>query len=132
MAAVERPVVKPRPIYLNLMAIRQPLPAIVSILHRISGALLFAVGIPLLLWFVQTSLASGAGYAAAIGPLSSWFGKLVLLAIAWAYIHHVLAGLRHLALDVHIGTDLAPTRTASAIVMVVALLLTLIVAVRLW
>src|SRR5487761_2740255 len=77
MAAVERPVVKPRPIYLNLMAIRQPLPAIVSILHRISGALLFAVGIPLLLWFVQTSLASGAGFAAAFGHLSSWFGKLV-------------------------------------------------------
>lgn len=132
MAAIERPVVKSRPIYLNLVAIRQPLPAIVSILHRISGALLFAVGIPLLLWFVQTSLASGAGYAAAFGPLSSWFGKLVLLAIAWAYIHHVLAGLRHLALDVHIGLDLVPARMASAIVMVVALLLTLIVAVRLW
>ena len=132
MAAVERPVAKPRPIYLNLMAIRQPLPAIVSILHRISGALLFAVGIPLLLWLVQTSLASDTGYATAFGPLSSWPGKLVLLAIAWAYIHHVLAGLRHLALDLHIGTDLAPTRTASAIVMVVALLLTLIVAVRLW
>jgi succinate dehydrogenase / fumarate reductase cytochrome b subunit len=132
MAAIERPIVKRRPVYLNLLAIRQPLPAIVSILHRISGALLFAVGIPLLLWFVQTSLGSSEGFDAAFGPLSSWFGKLVLLAIAWAYIHHVLAGLRHLALDLHIGADLAPARMASAIVMVVAVLLTLIVAVRLW
>ena len=132
MAAIERPVAKPRPVYLNLLAIRQPLPAIVSILHRFSGALLFAVGIPLLLWFVQTSLASGDGYAAAFAPLSSWFGKLVVLALAWAWIHHVLAGLRHLALDLHIGVDLAPARKVSAVVMVVAILLTLIVAVRLW
>ena len=132
MAAIERPVAKRRPIYLNLLAIRQPLPAIVSILHRISGALLFAVGIPLLLWFVQTSLASRDGYAAAFGPLSSWFGRLVLLVLAWGYIHHVLAGLRHLALDLHVGAQLASARMASAIVMVIALLLTLIVAVRLW
>ena len=132
MAAIERPAAKPRPVFLNLVAIRQPLPAVVSILHRISGALLFAVGIPLLLWFVQASLASNDGFDAAFRPFSSWFGKLVLLGIAWAYIHHLLAGLRHLALDLHLGVDLAPARTASAIVMVVAVLLTLIVAVRLW
>src|SRR5512135_291225 len=126
MAAIERPAAKRRPVFLNLVAIKQPLPAIVSILHRISGALLFAVGIPLLLWFVQTSLASNEGFDAAFGPLSSWLGKLVLLGIAWAYIHHLLAGLRHLALDLHIGVNLAPARAASAIVMVVAVLLTLI------
>ena len=132
MAAIERPAAKRRPVFLNLVAIRQPLPAIVSILHRISGALLFAVGIPVLLWFVQTSLASNADFDAAFGPFSSWFGKLVLLGLAWGYIHHVLAGLRHLALDLHLGVDLAPARMSSAIVMVVAVLLTLIVAVRLW
>jgi succinate dehydrogenase / fumarate reductase cytochrome b subunit len=63
MASAPRPVDKPRPIYLNLFAIRQPIPAIVSILHRVSGALLFVVGLPLALWGLQVSLASPEGYA---------------------------------------------------------------------
>lgn len=132
MAAAERPADKARPIYLNLVAIRQPMPAIVSILHRISGALLFVAGIPLLLWFVQRSLASPEAFDAAMTPLASPFGKLVLLALAWSYLHHLLAGLRHLALDLHIGVALAPARSSAAIVLVLSVLLTLIAAVRLW
>ena len=132
MAAAERPADKARPIYLNLVAIRQPMPAIVSILHRISGALLFVAGIPLLLWFVQRSLASPEAFDAAMTPLASPFGKLVLLALAWSYLHHLLAGLRHLALDLHVGVALAPARSSAAIVLVLSVLLTLIVAVRLW
>lgn len=132
MAAVDRPVAKPRPVYLDLFAIRQPLPAIVSILHRISGALMFVVGIPLLLWFVQRSLASPAAFAAAMAPFSTPFGKLVLLVLAWCYLYHLLAGLRHLALDLHIGIALAPARRSAALVLVLSVLLALIVAVRLW
>jgi|SRR6478609_2638573 succinate dehydrogenase / fumarate reductase cytochrome b subunit len=132
MAAADRPVDKPRPVYLDLFAIRQPLPAIVSILHRISGALMFVVGIPLLLWFVQRSLASPAAFAAAMAPLSTPFGKLVLLGLAWCYLYHLLAGLRHLALDLHIGIALAPARRSAALVLVLSVLLALIVAVRLW
>jgi succinate dehydrogenase / fumarate reductase cytochrome b subunit len=132
MAAADRPVVKPRPVYLNLFAIRQPLPAVASILHRISGALLFALGIPLLLWFVQRSLASPEGFASAMQPLTTPFGKLTLLVLAWSYLYHLLAGLRHLALDLHIGVQLAPARSSAAAVVVLSTLLTLIVAVRLW
>ena len=132
MAAADRPIVKSRPVYLNLFAIRQPLPAIASILHRISGALLFAVGIPLLLWFVQRSLTSPEGFAAVTKPLATPFGKLVLLVLAWSYLFHLLAGLRHLALDLHIGIRLAPARSSAAIALVLSILLTLIVAVRLW
>lgn len=132
MAAADRPVDKPRPIYLDLFAIRQPLPAIVSILHRVSGALMFVVGIPLLLWFVQRSLASPDAFAAAMAPLSTPFGKVVLLILAWCYLFHLLAGLRHLALDLHIGIALAPARRSAAIVIVLSVLLALIVAVRLW
>ena len=132
MAAADRPIVKPRPVYLNLFAIRQPLPAISSILHRISGALLFAVGIPLLLWFVQRSLASPETFASAMGPLTTPLGKLVLLVLAWSYLYHLFAGLRHLALDLHIGIKLAPARASAALVIVLSILLTLIVAVRLW
>ena len=132
MAAADRPVVRPRPVYLNLLAIRQPLPAIVSILHRITGALLFAVGIPLLLWFVQRSLASPDAFAAAMRPLVSPLGKLVLLALAWGYVYHLLAGLRHLALDLHAGIELPAARSSAAVLIVVSVLLLLVIAVRLW
>jgi hypothetical protein len=63
MAAIDRPVAKPRPVYLNLFAIRMPLPAVVSILHRASGALLFAIGIPLALCAVQNALVSQEAWA---------------------------------------------------------------------
>ena len=132
MAAAERPAAKPRPVYLNLVAIRQPLPAIVSILHRISGAVLFVVAIPLLLWFVQRSLASPESFDAAMRPLTTPFGKLVLLVLAWSYLFHLLADLRHLAIDLHIGIQLAPARSSAAAMLVLSVLLTLIVAVRLW
>ena len=132
MAAAERPVVRPRPVYLNLIAIRQPLPAIVSILHRITGALLFVVGIPVLLWFVQRSLASPDAFDAAMRPLTSPFGKLVLLGLVWGYVYHLLAGLRHLALDLHAGIRLAPARSSAAVLLVVSVLLLIVIAVRLW
>lgn len=132
MPAAERPVVRPRPVYLNLIAIRQPLPAIVSILHRITGALLFVVGIPLLLWLVQRSLASPEAFEAAMRPLASPLGKLVLLGLVWGYVYHLLAGLRHLALDLHAGVRLAPARSSSALLLIVSLLLLIIIAVRLW
>ena len=132
MAALDRPVVKPRPVYLNLLAIRQPLAAVVSILHRISGALLFAVGIPVLLWAVQRSLASPETFARWQATMAHPLAKLVVLGLAWAYLHHLLAGVRHLMLDLHVGVDLPSARRSAAVVFVLSLLLTLIVAVRLW
>ena len=132
MAALDRPVVKPRPVYLDLLAIRQPLSAVVSILHRISGALLFLVGIPVLLWGVQASLESPETFARYQAIAAHPLSKLVGLALAWAFIHHLLAGVRHLVLDLHVGIDLESARRSSVIVFVLALLLTLVVAVRLW
>jgi succinate dehydrogenase / fumarate reductase cytochrome b subunit len=132
MGALDRPVVRPRPVYLNLFAIRQPLAAIVSILHRASGLLLFVVGIPMLLWGVQASLASPETFAQWKSAMAHPLAKLVALALAWAYIHHLFAGLRHLALDLHVGIDLPSSRRSAAMVLVLSLLLTLIVAVRLW
>ena len=132
MAALERPVDRPRPVYLNLFAIRLPLPGFVSFLHRATGALLFAAGIPLLLWGVQQALASPDGWGAMRAALGHPFAKLVLLVLAWAYFHHLLAGFRHLLLDLHVGIDLPSARRSSALVLVVALVLALAVAVALW
>ena len=132
MAAAEPPVVKPRPVYLNLFAIRQPVPAIASIIHRATGALLFLAGIPVLLWFVQRSLASRAAFDAAMQPFTTLFGKLVFLVLAWSYLYHLLAGIRHLALDLHLGIELAPARSSAAIVLVLSVVLAIVIAVRLW
>ncbi|HQR11230.1 MAG TPA: succinate dehydrogenase, cytochrome b556 subunit [Casimicrobiaceae bacterium] len=132
MAAIDRPAVKPRPVYLNLFAIRMPLPAVVSILHRASGALLFLLGIPVLLMVTQRALASPQAWAQARGALDGPIAKLVALALAWAFIHHLLAGIRHLLMDVHVGVELPAARRSAAMTMVLAVVLTLAVAVRLW
>ncbi len=132
MAALDRPVVKPRPVYLNLFAIRMPLPAIVSILHRASGALLFLLGIPLLLCVVQRALASPEAWAQMRSALDAPFAKLVALALAWAFIHHFIAGIRHVLMDVHVGVELPAARRSAAVTMVLAVVLTIVIAVRLW
>jgi succinate dehydrogenase / fumarate reductase cytochrome b subunit len=125
-------VAKPRPVYLDLPRIRQPIPAIASILHRISGALLFVFGVPALLWGVQASLASPEAYDAFRAFMARPLVKLVALVLVWAYFHHLLAGLRHLFMDVHVGLDLKPARQTATAATVAAVLLTLVLAIRIW
>ena len=132
MAALDRPVVKPRPVYLNLFAIRLPLPGFVSILHRASGALLFLIGIPLLLCVAQRAYGSADGWAQIRGAFANPLVKLLAVVLAWAYLHHLLAGIRHLVMDLHIGVELPAARQSAALVFVLAILLTIVVAVRLW
>ena len=132
MSVSDPPVVKRRPVYLNLVRIRLPLPGIVSILHRISGAALFLFAIPLVLFAMQTSVESAAGFASLQSMFANPLCKLVLVGLLWAYLHHFFAGIRYLLIDLHIGDDLAPTRQSSVAVLVASLALTLIIAVRLW
>ena len=132
MPVLERPVTRPRPVYLNLVRIRLPLPGIVSILHRLSGAALYLVGLPLLLFGVQRSLASPEAFDSFRAALSNPFAKIVLIGLIWAYLHHFFAGIRFLLLDVQQGIELKPTRVSSVVVLVVSLALTLLVGVRLW
>ncbi len=126
------PVVKPRPVYLNLVRIRLPLPGIVSILHRISGAALFFFAIPIALFAIQVSLESAAGFESMRSMFAYPLCKLVLVGLLWAYLHHFFAGIRYLLIDLHVGDDLTPARQSSVVVLVASLALTLIIAVRLW
>ncbi|MHB8354175.1 MAG: succinate dehydrogenase, cytochrome b556 subunit [Burkholderiales bacterium] len=123
---------KPRPKNLDLRTIRLPLPGIVSILHRVSGALLFLLGIPLLLAGLQSSLQSHEGFVAVGAFFSQPTVKLVLLVFIWAFVHHFCAGIRFLLLDIHKGVKIEPARTSSLWVMVISILLTLGVGVLLW
>jgi succinate dehydrogenase / fumarate reductase cytochrome b subunit len=132
MPALERPVIRPRPVYLNLVRIRLPLPGIVSILHRVSGAALYLIGLPLLLFGVQCSLASPEAFDSFRATLSNPLAKIVLIGLIWAYLHHFCAGIRFLLLDIHQGIELGPARVSRVVVLVVSLALTLIVGVWLW
>lgn len=124
-------VAKPRPKHLNLMQIRLPVPGIISIMHRISGAVLFLM-LPLLLWLFQSSLESPATFESFRSVVANPLMKIVLLGLLWGYLHHLLAGFRHLFLDLHIGTELETARLTSMIVLAGGIVLTLIVGVALW
>jgi len=122
---------KVRPKFLNLFQIRQPAPAIVSILHRISGAVLF-----LFLWLfliaLQRSLASPESYADLRSLLDQPLVKIVMLGLLWAYLHHAFAGIRHLGLDLRLGIQLPAARTTAWVVLTLSFGLTLIIGALLW
>lgn len=122
---------KQRPKHLALHLIKLPLPGIVSILHRISGLMLFCA-LPLMLLMLQYSLASIETYTQLMAVLANPLLKLMLLGLLWAFLHHFCAGLRFLAIDVHYVRDLAQARNSSKVVMVVSLALTVLIGVKLW
>lgn len=126
----EMAVRKKRPKNLDLMTIRLPLPGILSIIHRVSGAGLFLV-LPVLLWLLQGSLASPESFADVRAILAHPLAKLVVLGLIWFYLHHFCAGIRYLLLDLHVGVDLDAARRSSKIVFAVSVTLTVIVAARL-
>ena len=121
-----------RPKYLNLFKIRQPLPAVVSILHRISGALLFFPGIPLMLLSLQMMLESQQSFEALQDYLRSPVIRMMLLLPLWFFLHHLCAGIRHLALDLHVGITLTQARIGSKLVLVTGIILTSLGGLILW
>jgi succinate dehydrogenase / fumarate reductase cytochrome b subunit len=122
---------RPRPKYLNLFQIRLPVPGLISIMHRGSGAVLFLF-IPLLLMLFELSLESPQTFLRFKAVFSYWAFKLVLISLIWAYLHHLFAGIRHLALDLHYGIGLPAARASSWVVLVGAIVLTAVIGVKLW
>jgi succinate dehydrogenase / fumarate reductase, cytochrome b subunit len=107
---------KQRPKNLNLFTIRLPVNAVVSIMHRASGVVLFLIQ-PLMLWALHLSLRNEQGYSSVSMQLQQWPVKLLLTGLAWAFFHHFYAGLRHLAMDVHWMTTLQKARFSSRVVL---------------
>jgi len=122
---------KKRPKHLALHRIKLPLPGFVSILHRVSGALLF-VALPLLLLMLQYSLRSIETYTQLMEVLAQPLAKLALLGLLWSFAHHFCAGLRYLFIDLHLVGNLAQARGSSWVVMVASLVLTIFVGVEIW
>jgi succinate dehydrogenase / fumarate reductase cytochrome b subunit len=111
---------------------RLPLAGIVSILHRISGALLFLFGMPFLLYLFQQSITSEISFESYRAIVASPLAKLVLLGFIWAYLHHFCAGIRYLLLDLDVGTDKEQSKTSAGVVLAVSLALTAIIGLKLF
>lgn len=135
---------KKRPEFRNINALtdlrtyRLPAAGIVSILHRVSGALMFLL-LPFIVWLFDTSLSSEISFAKfraafniGIGFVPGWFVKLVALALIWAYLHHLLAGVRHLYMDVHHAVSKEFGKSSATVVLVLSVGLTVILGAKLF
>lgn len=120
-----------RPKNLNLITIHFPIPAITSILHRISGVFLF-VGTAVLMWLLAESLRSEQGFAQVQQWLALPLMKLVVWAILSALLYHVIAGVRHLLMDVGIGETLEGGRTGAILIIVFSVIAIVLAGVWIW
>ena len=123
---------KPRPKYYDLNLLNLPLPALVSIFHRVTGMVMFLFMIPAMLFLLQGSLKSESGFNFWSNVLSWLPVKLVLLGFIWAFLHHFYAGLRYLMLDLHIGVTKEAARTSSIWVFILGAISTALFGARIW
>jgi len=116
---------KTAPRFLNLFLIKLPPSGILSIAHRISGVLMF-FAIPAAAYLFAQSLHSAQAFAAVRAWLASPFVVALSLLLVWSLSHHLLAGIRHLLLDIEIGVQRAQARISAWLVNLGALLLTVL------
>lgn len=128
---------KARPQFRNIavpqiLSYRLPPAGIVSILHRISGALLFLVGLPIALYLLSTSISSELSFERYRAFVGSVWVKLLLLALIWAFLHHAIAGTRYLLLDRHVGIQKDAARKSAIAVLALSLASTVVLGLKLF
>ena len=125
--------------FTDLRTYRLPPAGIVSILHRVSGVLMFLL-MPFIIWMFDTSLSSDYSFArfkaafnSGLGFVPGWFFKLVALALIWAYLHHFIAGLRHLWMDVsHSAVNKEFGNSSAIFTLAASIILTAVLAAKLF
>jgi succinate dehydrogenase / fumarate reductase cytochrome b subunit len=134
---------KPRPVYRNihisqLPSYRLPAAGWVSILHRISGAVLFLL-LPFVIWMFDASVTSevsfeqfAAVFRGGIGFVPGWFFKLVALGVIWGYVQHTIGGLRHLWMDATHAVGQEFSRRSATVALVLSAIVTLALAFKLF
>ena len=122
----------------DLTTYRLPAAGWVSILHRVSGALMFVL-LPLIVWLFDTSVSSEISYerfssafSAGIGFVPGWLFKLVVLAIIWAYLHHLIAGVRHLYMDARHAVTKQFGKSSAIATLVLSIGLTVVLGAKLF
>ncbi len=134
---------KKRPEFRNINALsdlptyRLPAAGWVSILHRISGLLMFLL-MPLIIWMFDNSISSeisfakfSAAFNIGLGFVPGWFMKLVALALIWGYLHHFIAGLRHLYMDVCHAVSKEFGKSSAIVTLALSLRLTAVLGAKL-
>ncbi len=132
MSELTRPT---RPVHRNIhisqiVAYRLPPSGIVSILHRVSGAVMFLL-LPFVLYLFDRSLTSEISFGTFKAITGNWFAKLVLLVLLWSFLHHFVAGVRHLFMDMHIGVEKDTGRKTALSVLAISLVLWVALALKL-
>lgn len=120
-----------RPINLDLLTIRLPVPAIVSILHRASGVVLFLF-LPLLIWMLSESLGSSYSFDTLKACFASFWPKLLIWLVLSALAYHLVAGIRHLIMDMGVCESLPCGRIASYLTLIISAVLVISLGVWLW
>ena len=133
---------KPRPgenmRLLDALGYRLPLAGVVSILHRASGGLMFML-MPFIIWMFDTSLSSEITYSqfvalfiGGVGFIPGWFFKLIVLALIWAYLHHFIAGVRHLWMDATHSVSKEFGHSSAVVTLALSVVLTVILGLKLF
>jgi succinate dehydrogenase / fumarate reductase, cytochrome b subunit len=134
---------KDRPVYRNIhitqiIKYRLPLAGMVSIGHRISGLLMFLL-LPFVVWLFDVTVTSEISYerftsafSAGVGPFAAWFLKIVVLGLIWAYLHHFIAGIRHLWMDATHAVSKEFGRKSAVVTLASSLLLTAVLGYKLF
>jgi len=116
-----------RPIYLDLIKIRLPMPGIISIMHRGFG-LILSFSIPIFTYLFALSLQSEEGFNQALEYLDYKLFLPVYFVLIWGFIHHLFAGIRYLLIDIEIGVDLGGRRIIKKKMLVAALLVSIVIS----
>ncbi len=119
-----------RPKNLNLFTIRFPISAIISILHRVSGVILFLL-IPVVIGCLSFSLTE-PGFENLQGWLTNPLAKFIFWILLAPFCYHLVAGIRHLLMDAHIGTSKRGGRLSSILTLIISILLVILAGVWLW
>jgi len=114
-----------RPVFLNLLQIKLPVPGLVSIAHRVSGVLLF-LALPVILLMLTRAIRDESGYQSVHQLLSSPLGILIVAPLVWSFWHHLLSGIRFLLLELDIGYEQQAAVRSAKFTLVLGLVLTLI------
>lgn len=124
--------------FTDLPTYRLPAAGIVSILHRVSGAVMFLL-MPFIIWMFDTSISSELSFARftsvfniGVGFVPGWFVKLVALAIIWAFLHHFIAGLRHLWMDARHAVSKEFGKSSAVVTLTLSIALTVVLGAKLF
>jgi len=120
-----------RPVNLDITTFKFPLPAITSILHRISGVALF-IGTGILLYLLQLSLSSEQGFMEVVAIMDGTFMKVVLWAITTGLLYHLIAGFKHLVMDLGWGETKGGAQLGAQITLALAVLAALLAGIWIW